>query len=110
MDAVAVEIVRFISDSFPGFVECRLVDAFGNEWLFHDKVPIVTLDWLDANSHYPQPGVIVCEIVSRNIAPGQRPTVVIDTTRPIHIESTTGDTRFEVFAEQLTEINWGSQP
>ena len=40
--------MRYVSDHNPGFVECRLTDAWGREWLFVDKVPVVTLADLDA--------------------------------------------------------------
>ncbi len=54
MYGVRVEIVRFVDDSQPGWVECRLVDARGQEWLFVEKVPIVTSSDLTALTPYPQ--------------------------------------------------------
>jgi hypothetical protein len=103
--AVAVDIIRYVDDSFPGFVECRLVDASGRAWLFHDKVPVVALADLDANSSYPQPGIIACRVLSRRLHPDGREIVSIDTASPWCVESTTGDTVFEVFATQLMNID-----
>jgi hypothetical protein len=105
MIAVSVEIARYIDDSFPGFVECRLVDALGREWLFHEKVPVVTRANLDASSSYPQPGVIACKVVEGRQQSDGRGVVNIDTEIPWHVESTTGETRFEVYATQLTNID-----
>jgi hypothetical protein len=34
MDRVAVSILRYVDDSFPGFVECLLADADGREHHF----------------------------------------------------------------------------
>jgi hypothetical protein len=99
MHAVKIAIVRFVDDHQPGFVECQLIDASGRCWSFIEKVPVVTTDWLDASSKYPQPGVIGCEVVERE---GQ--TVTIDTTKPWAIESVEGETRFTVAQGLLTEL------
>jgi hypothetical protein len=63
MLGVKVEILRYVDDSQPGFVECRLIDAWGNQHLFLEKVPVVTLENLDVSSTYPQSGIIACQIV-----------------------------------------------
>jgi hypothetical protein len=56
---VAITIVRYVSDSYPGFVECHLSDAFGEQHVFIDKVPVITTADLGPESAYPQPGFIV---------------------------------------------------
>jgi hypothetical protein len=53
---VSVEISRYVDDSQPGWVECRLVDVLGDEHLFVEKVPVVTRVDLDAASNFPQGG------------------------------------------------------
>ena len=59
MLAVKVTITRYVSDDpQPGVVECELVDAHGRRWRFIEKTAIVSADRLDAQSAYPQPGVI----------------------------------------------------
>jgi hypothetical protein len=104
MFGVNVEISRYVDDSFPGFVECRLVDVWGRPHLFIEKVPVVTLENLDASSTYPQPGIIGCQIVERKHVNG-REILKIDTETPWHIESTSGETSFEVSPEQLVEFD-----
>ncbi|MEO6723233.1 MAG: hypothetical protein ABIN67_22900 [Ferruginibacter sp.] len=64
MIAIKIKILKFISDDQPGFVECSFFDALNKEHIVQDKVPIVTEKYLDANSKYPQDGIIACEIVS----------------------------------------------
>jgi len=54
---VVVQILRFVDDAFPGWVECELTDVSGLQHVFRDKVPIFTTEVLDANSIYPRPGV-----------------------------------------------------
>src|SRR5690348_15043830 len=98
---VMVDIVRYLDDSYPGFVECRLIDAFGREWFFHDKVPVVTCADIDASSPLPQPGVIACEIIETRVQPDGRTIISIDTKSPWYVDATTGDTLFDVYAEQL---------
>jgi hypothetical protein len=56
MHNVAVQIVRFVESGFPGWVECELVDAAGRRHILMDKVPIFTVEDLDADSKYTTPG------------------------------------------------------
>jgi hypothetical protein len=102
---VQVEIARYTDDSQPGWVECQLTDIHGCRWSFIEKVPIVTLAWLDAGSSYPQPGIIACEVIDRRQDDG-REVVAINTERPWHVEATSGETRFEVSPEQMVEFDW----
>ena len=46
MPAVAVEVIRFVDDSFPGWVEFVLHDACGTNWFFVDKVPVLSTEEL----------------------------------------------------------------
>jgi hypothetical protein len=102
---VKIEISRYVDDSFPGWVECILVDALGVEHMFVEKVPVVTEAHLDENISYPQPGVIACVVLERSERDDGRQLVHIDTQKPWGVESTAGRSRFEVFPEQLREIN-----
>jgi hypothetical protein len=82
-----------------------LVDALGVEHMFVEKVPAVTKAHLDAGISYPRPGVIACVVLTRIARDDGRQFVHIDTQRPWAIESTAGNSRFEVFPEQLCEIS-----
>lgn len=42
MASIAVEITQLVDEQFPGFVECRLVDATGVEHRFVEKGPVVS--------------------------------------------------------------------
>ena len=103
MSAVQIQITRYTNDDCPGFVECRLTDAWGTEWLFEEKVPVVAYEELDDGSDYPQPGVFHCEIVGRRTDENGRQIVTIDTEKPWGIESVDGTTKFEIFSDLLTE-------
>ena len=72
-------------------------------WQFVEKVPIVSLGNLAESSMYPQPGEIRCHVLSRFVDPAGRKLVRIDTGSPDRVESTDGNTIFEVFTEQLVE-------
>ncbi len=101
MNTIAVTISRFIMHHQPNIVEATFVDAWGQSWTFHDKDAIFTIDDLDENSVYPQPGIIACEILGYRDHDGRR-IITITTARPWRVESTTGDLQFDVFPEQLT--------
>lgn len=98
MVGVRVQVVRCVDDSFPGFVECELFDIYGRRWLFVEKGPIVTAEYLTARDYYPRRGVIACEILSRTERSAQ-----IDTASPDGVESAEGETRFEVPVDSLVE-------
>ncbi|MBW3622112.1 MAG: hypothetical protein KY468_01725 [Armatimonadetes bacterium] len=103
MKALTVQIVRFISDSQPGWVECRLRDAWGQEWAFVDKVPIFTKAHLDESSDYPQLGVIACLVKREWRDKDGRELCAIDTKMPWGVEATNGETCFDVLTEQMIE-------
>jgi hypothetical protein len=86
-------------------VECRLIDALGHEHVFVEKVPIVTTADLDAASSYPQSGLIACVILGSSEGDDGRQLVHIDTWTPDGVESLTGRSRFDVFPEQLVELD-----
>jgi len=102
---VAVEITRFLNADNPGWVECRLVDLSGREHLFHEKIPVVTTDDLWSDTHYPQPGVIAAIAVRRSTQPSGQECLTVDTAEPWDIESTTGETIFELGSHQLVPID-----
>ena len=103
MLGVRVTITRFVDEYQPGWVECSLTDAWGKLWLFVEKVPVVADTALDSRSEYPQPGVIACEIAGKQRDSDGREVITIDTAKPWYVEATTGEVRFDVLPEQLTE-------
>jgi len=97
-----VTILRWVSDDpWPGLVECQLADRDGRVWRFVEKGPVVSDQSLGAESKYPQPGVIACQIIGRSRDASGRETAEIDTEAHWHVESVDSVTRFEVFADQL---------
>lgn len=104
LTAIKITISRYIDDHQPGFVECLLRDAQGQEHRFHEKVPIVTCDDLTAESSYPRPGEIACEVIQKKQDEHGRTIVTICTERPWGCESILGITQFEILPEQLVTI------
>ncbi len=103
MFVVKVQIVRWVDACFPGFVACELIDVHGRCWEFIEKVPVVSCDDLWSSTHYPQPGIIACEVVSRRVDEFGCEVVSIDTAQPWGVESVEGRTEFEVAAEMVNE-------
>jgi hypothetical protein len=99
---LTVQIVRFVDDHQPGWVECEFVDAGGRKHAFVDKVPGFSRDSLDETSAYPQPGGVACEVLAQWPDSLGRQLVRITTARPFHIESTEGQSEFVVLAAQLS--------
>jgi hypothetical protein len=101
MHTVSIQILRFTDTAQPGWVECLLRDASDREWLFEEKVPMVSDTHLNADSIYPQRGVIACEIVHRRTDERGRMICTIDTERPWGLAAKTGQTQFDVFSDQI---------
>ena len=104
MYAVYAQIARYTRDCNPGWVECRLTDASGVEWMFEEKVTVVSADNLDSRTNYPQPGMIACQIVKPWRDDNGREIVTIDTEMPWGIESSDGNTSFDVARDQVTDM------
>lgn len=105
---LAVEIVRFVEDYFPGIVACEFVDAEECRHTFIDKVPIFCGDTsLDASSKYPQQGAIRCIVLSRWNDPRGREVLRISTAAPDSVESTGELQEFIVFRTQVRRIPRG---
>ena len=103
MFTVHVDIIRWVDDTQPGVVACRLVDAWGREHTLIDKLPIFTAASLEQHCLYPQPGWLACRLIQRRYDPQGRAIITIDTEQPWHVVSTTGMSQFEVLSEQLME-------
>jgi hypothetical protein len=104
LKAIKIQIIKFISDDQPGFVECRFYDAFGKEHIVQDKIPIVTEKRLDANSEYPQDGIIACEIVKEWKDTNGRTIFTVDTAKPWGVDSIDGQIQFDLYGTQLTVL------
>lgn len=98
--AFDVVIERLVADGAPGWVECAFTDAHGVVHRFREKVAVVTLEHLDAQSAYPRGGLVACTVVARREWEG-RTLVVVDTAQPWGIACADGQTEFELAAEQL---------
>ncbi|MFH0895516.1 MAG: hypothetical protein V2A54_13850 [Bacteroidota bacterium] len=104
MKAIKIKITSFVSDDQPGFVECKLIDAWNKEHTFREKVPVVTEQSLDANTEYPKDGVIAC-LVSREWKDKDgRLIFTVNTVEPWDITTNEGLTDFDLTQDQLTEI------
>jgi hypothetical protein len=102
MPEIVVAIVRITDEAFPGFVACELVDAHGRGHIFVDKVPVVSDQEISAATALPALGRLACEIESEWKDEAGRVLLRVDTSRPHGIESTTGDTIFELLGEQVS--------
>ncbi|MCF8259068.1 MAG: hypothetical protein K9J06_16045 [Flavobacteriales bacterium] len=105
MKAIRVRITSFISDHQPGFVECKFHDAWGKEHTVQDKVPIVSEEFLDAKSEYPQDGSIACEVIKEWIDIDKRAIFTVTTEKPWAVDTIEGRTEFDVLERQLIELN-----
>jgi hypothetical protein len=109
MVGIKVSITRYLGDDpQPGIVECEFTDVHGRVVRCIDKTPIVSKEDLDADSSYPRPGVIGCEVTGRRRDESGGDIILVDTTRPWSVESVDGVTQFEVRPASLVKWEWGS--
>ena len=112
---LALRIIRYVRDDFPGWVECEFADAQGCQHRIIDKVPMFTTEPLDSNSKYPREGQLYCEVLARWTDDNGRDLVRVTTAGPLPVESAAGLTEFVVPAVELTdltneEIKWVAGP
>jgi hypothetical protein len=96
---LAVRILRFVDDAFPGWVECQFTDALGRFHTIIDKYPYFTAQMLDGNSQYPQTGEVECEVLDRSLDAREAELIRV---RMRGTESTEGLSEFVVSATQLS--------
>ena len=108
MFGIKATILRFTDEWQPGWVECTFVDASGVSHFFEQKVPVVTVEDLDARSEYPRDGIIGCTILSVRGEEKGREIMTVDTELPWGIESKMNQTRFDVFRDQVLEFIHGA--
>lgn len=96
MIGIKVTITRYIGDDpQPGIVECKFKDAWDNEFILVEKVPIVTTESLDNDSKYPREGFVACEVVEKWTDKGGRNLLKIDLDKPWGVETVDGLTKFD---------------
>src|SRR5262245_29199362 len=101
MPAFSVEICRYVDEAQPGWVECRLIDAQGNEHIFVEKIPVVSRAALGATTDYPQHGLIACVVIGRRTRADGGEIVEVETATPWGVMSVAGSERFEIFPAQF---------
>ena len=98
---IRAQLTRWVSDDFPGVVECRFSDRFGREWTIIEKLPVLSNADMRSDSQFPQPVLIPCEVLARRQNGAGREIADITTATPWAIEATDGTTSFQLYAEQL---------
>lgn len=94
------QIVRWVSDDNPGWVEARFTDAAGSSWSIVDKEPIFTSEHLDSRSTFPLPGWMRCEVLGeRRLSTGSR----VVRAHLIDAELEDGRRHFDVLADQVID-------
>jgi hypothetical protein len=97
-----IDIVRFVDERFPGFVECLFTDADGKDHALVDKALMFTEKDLWIDSQYPESGHLRCQILSRSKNVAGEELVRITIARPDGLETVNGLTEFEVLAEHVS--------
>jgi len=103
MAYLSVIITEYVDDSQPGWVRCIFLDADGKEWAIVEKGPIVYANTLTSETRYPQSGQVACQILTEHIDSNNRRVLTIDISFPFAMETEDGQTKFDVFADQVVE-------
>lgn len=104
MKAIKIEIIEFISNDQPGFVECKFFDAWDKEHRVQEKISVVTEKDLNKSSVYPQDGIIACEVTEIWIDINNRKLFTVTTEKPWGIDSIDGLNKFDLLEWQLIEF------
>jgi hypothetical protein len=98
---IRAQVIRWVSDDFPGFMECTFTDRLSREWFVIEKLPVLITADIRYGSELPQAVSIPCEIVARGRDDAGREIVEVTTMAPWSIEATDGTSSFQVYADQL---------
>ena len=98
MPSLRVQIVRFVDEHQPEFVECQFRDADGQMHSIIDKLPCFTSAELRSDSKYPQPGEVECRVLGLPVDG----VVTITLAEPYAVEATDGKSEFVVAEGDLT--------
>jgi len=101
MPRFEVKIMRITDETFPGFVKCKFPDAHGQEHTILEKALVLSSDLISARSAFPLSGYVACEVTSERRDETGRVLLQVDTGRPHGIESASGQTKFELLAQQV---------
>jgi hypothetical protein len=104
LSQLAVKIVRFVNDAFPGSGACVLEDAEGRRHELIDKVPVLSDVMLDETSTCPQGSGVRCTILGRWTDINSRQLVRVSTGKPDGVESTEGLLEFVVLSSQVSAL------
>lgn len=98
-----IDILEYTCLDFPCWVSCRLYDAYGREWFFEEKLPIV---FCKAQiTSFPCKGSIRGKCISE-----QNDKVEFCTKEPDDVESLDGCNIFWVSKNQLINNKWLNHP
>lgn len=89
-----VEILEYTSHDFPFWVSCRLCDAYGKEWYFVEKLPVVSCE--AEITSFPCKGYIRGQVLSE-----QRDMIKFCTKEPDGVESIDGCSVFWVSKNRI---------
>ncbi|WP_254513153.1 hypothetical protein [Anatilimnocola floriformis] len=98
MAKLQTQIVRFFAFDV---IDCEFVDADGHLHTLRDKVPVLTVEWLDESIDLPRPLLVDCVVLAQWQDEQGRQLVRISTAEPYWIESTEDLSEFVVEATQL---------
>ena len=96
-------IDRWLSEDQPGVVACNFVDRLGKRWHIEEKLAVVTNEDAWGPDALAVPAYIACTLIAEALDDLGRPIATISTIEPWDIETTDGQSEFEVFRDQLLE-------
>jgi hypothetical protein len=96
-----IKITKYISNDFPGFIECSFTDAFNKQWKIIDKIPVLTTKNIDKNNNFPIEEKIEVEAEKESIDKNGNKLITININKPYGLKTINGENRFEVNINQI---------
>ena len=94
---------EFTGKAKSGLVKCELIDCKGKKWSFQSKPAMFTKKEINAETKFPQIGMLPCKIEAKRLDNKGKLVLLINTAR-WKVESVECGGYFEVYDSQVVDL------
>jgi len=101
--AVKITMLEFIDEAKSGLVKCELIDCKEKKWSFQGKPAMFTKEEINAETKFPQTGLLPCKIETKRLDSKGKLILLINSAR-WKVDTIEGGGYFEVYDSQVVDL------